>query len=217
MSEDESKHLIDTKRIHRKCVETMVHEMEPLLHDFLIHTCPYIPPSTLHALRVEYLPEMILAYLSGLHCAGYMSSREHLLQCMDLSTNIASNDRLIECFKAAQSPAYRRRGGLVAERDNASFGVLSSSAGSDGSQSVLTSRPQILRTPSAVTAAEGEIGAGDDGYGNGRLKEFVDGIAAASKAILKLNEMGGIRRSKQESKVRGNKGQTLAIWDVTED
>ena len=54
----------------------------------------------LQKIRRLYLPEMILAYMSVLHCAGHLLSREFLIESMDLTTKIAQNEELIECFKA---------------------------------------------------------------------------------------------------------------------
>lgn len=42
---------------------------------------------------------MIIGYISALHAAGRLLSREHLIQCMDIATEIAQNESLIETFK----------------------------------------------------------------------------------------------------------------------
>jgi len=43
-------------------------------------------------LRETYLPEIILAYDSVLHFAGFVLSRDNFLECMDLSAIIAAED-----------------------------------------------------------------------------------------------------------------------------
>lgn len=53
-------------------------------------------------IRNAYLPEVILAYHSVLHCAGHYLSRENLLRSMDLATLIAAEDSdVAPCFTAA--------------------------------------------------------------------------------------------------------------------
>lgn len=55
---------------------------------------------TLRAIREAYLPELVLAYNSALHSAAHLISRDHLLQSLDLATNVAENEELIRCFAA---------------------------------------------------------------------------------------------------------------------
>jgi nuclear pore complex protein Nup107 len=45
----------------------------------------------------------------------------------------------------------------------------------------------------------------------GRMSDLVDGLAMVSKAMLRLNEYDP---KKSATKKRGNKGETLRIWDL---
>ena len=52
-------------------------------------------------IRLAYLPDVVLAYISVLHHAGHALSRESLLQCMELSSLVASKDSdVLTCFLA---------------------------------------------------------------------------------------------------------------------
>lgn len=92
--------------------------MEPLLHDFLVEPGPGKQPpqwlqplyiqlthqsadtaEQLHHIRILYLPEMILAYISALYFASHALAKEHLLVVMDLATQVADNEDLIGCFQ----------------------------------------------------------------------------------------------------------------------
>lgn len=77
--------------------------MEPLLRQgFLMRE--HAPESAteddqLRKIRQAYLPEIVLAYVASLHAAGYLLSRENMLQCLDVATEIAANKDLVQCFK----------------------------------------------------------------------------------------------------------------------
>lgn len=55
---------------------------------FLISVCAEEPEFKL--LREAYLPEIILAYNSILRYSGLLVTRDHLLECMELSTVISA-------------------------------------------------------------------------------------------------------------------------------
>lgn len=164
----------ELKRAHLDILVDVIDSMEPLLKDFLEHPCPGIPAKMFCEIRVMYLPEMVIAYQSALHSAGYLQSRIHFLQCLDLAKDVAKNDSLIECVKQDLSRSLAPTSGMKGDK------------------------VQSVRE-----------GWGDDGKGNGRLKELVHGFASVSKAILILNEKGT-----NKGKLRGRNGETLAIWDV---
>jgi len=50
-------------------------------------------------IRHAYLPEIVLAYVASLHAAGHLLTRENLLKCLDVATEIAANEDLVQCFK----------------------------------------------------------------------------------------------------------------------
>lgn len=206
---------VGAKQAHRDGIDDLVNVMEPLLHNFLQSPPPYILATTLDALRIQYLPEMVIAYAACLHCAGYIQSREHLLQCLDLATNVADNERLIADFKAAPSPRYERRGHIVgeyddgkaiAEREAHERAAAANKSGNAKASSL--KRRSVSATPGQSEG--GGIEIGDDGNGKGRMKELVDGMASASKALLVINAMP---RNKAQAK-RGRHGRTTGIWDL---
>lgn len=41
-----------------------------------------------------------MGYISALHSAGHLLTREHLLQIMTVATEVADNDGMVECFTA---------------------------------------------------------------------------------------------------------------------
>ncbi len=63
-------------------------------------TGPGMSAEELKMIRDAYLPEMILAYNSALHCAAHLVTREHLLKSLDLATILAEKQTLIDCFTA---------------------------------------------------------------------------------------------------------------------
>lgn len=189
------------KKHHRQSLDALVHAMEPLLHDFLHSPPPYIPTSALEALKVQYLPEMILAYATCLHAAGYLATREHLLQCLDLATDVAANETLIDIFKRAQAPGHMRRGYIAGEWDDGAA-VAAEAAQNNGAKPTLAKRFENAR--------EG----GDDGKGTGRMKELVDAMASASKALLDLNDMQAGNGKAKERGSRRRMQRTVGIWDI---
>ena len=53
----------------------------------------------LQAIRVAYLPEVVLAYNSVLYYGGHNISRDMLLKCLDLAAIVAAEDsEVAECF-----------------------------------------------------------------------------------------------------------------------
>lgn len=55
----------------------------------------------LSAIRNFYLPEIILAYHAVLHLAGHYLTRDHLTECMDLATEVATLQELSDVLMAA--------------------------------------------------------------------------------------------------------------------
>lgn len=200
------------KKHHRQTLDALVQAMEPLLHDFLQSPPPYIPASALEALKVQYLPEMILAYAACLHAAGYLATREHLLQCLDLATDVAANEALMDVFKKAQAPGYIRRGYIVGEWDDGA-GVAAEQAKSNGLNGANGGKG---KKPTLAQRLEGAREGGDDGKGTGRMKELVDTMASASKALLDLNDRQS-GTAKAKAKERGSRRRmqrTVGIWDI---
>ncbi|KAI9722347.1 MAG: hypothetical protein M1812_001819 [Candelaria pacifica] len=90
------------RRELQRTFEDILAAVEPLLHGWLIHPMDYTEAAETEGIRNAYLPEVILAYHSVLHCAGHYLSRENLLRSMDLATVIAAEDSdLAPCFIAA--------------------------------------------------------------------------------------------------------------------
>lgn len=52
----------------------------------------------LTAIRRLYLPEIVLAYMSALHFAGCLVSRDRLLDLLDLTRLVSDNETLTDCF-----------------------------------------------------------------------------------------------------------------------
>ncbi|KHN98548.1 nuclear pore complex protein Nup107 [Metarhizium album ARSEF 1941] len=72
--------------------------MQPLLQNWLLSGIE-AGDEELKKLRQAYLPETILAYVSALHFAGTGLTRDHLLDCMELSSVIAErNSDLADVF-----------------------------------------------------------------------------------------------------------------------
>jgi len=85
----------------QKALDEVVSAVEPLLHDWLLNPMNEKEAIELREIRNAYLPDVILAYNSILHCAGHLLSRDLLLQCMQLSTIVAAQGSdLAECFVA---------------------------------------------------------------------------------------------------------------------
>ncbi|ERT00268.1 hypothetical protein HMPREF1624_03639 [Sporothrix schenckii ATCC 58251] len=64
--------------------------MKPLLKDWLLHSVDDNPDYTL--LRASYLPQVVIGYASTLQFAGTTSSRDYLLECMELAAVVAAPD-----------------------------------------------------------------------------------------------------------------------------
>ncbi|KAH9429022.1 hypothetical protein MCOR02_010435 [Pyricularia oryzae] len=62
--------------------------MKPLLKDWLLTSKNY--RKEFIQLREMYLPELVMGYASALHAAGTSSTRDYLLECMDLAAQIAA-------------------------------------------------------------------------------------------------------------------------------
>jgi hypothetical protein len=93
--------------------------MEPLLHRELADgisgqslAARSVFPSTnitsveltcnqLQQLQHTYIPELIISYVSILHSAGHLLSRENLLKCMDVATEVAQIDKIVACITKA--------------------------------------------------------------------------------------------------------------------
>ncbi|ODA76625.1 hypothetical protein RJ55_07896 [Drechmeria coniospora] len=82
-------------------VKVLKERMQPLLGGWLL-TGSDNSDEELAALRQTYLPETILAFISGLHYAGTGLSRDNLLDCMELASVIAErNSDLAQTFVKA--------------------------------------------------------------------------------------------------------------------
>ena len=56
----------------------------------------------LEDIRVTYLPEVIIAFNSVLNFAGHALTRTHLVHCMNLATQVATNPNLTQAFVASK-------------------------------------------------------------------------------------------------------------------
>ncbi|PHH91262.1 hypothetical protein CDD83_1124 [Cordyceps sp. RAO-2017] len=82
-------------------VEVMKERMQPMLDGWLL-TSIEGGDKELGELRRIYLPEAILAFVSGMHYAGTGLSRDNLLECMDLAGLVAErNSDLAQVFVKA--------------------------------------------------------------------------------------------------------------------
>ncbi|XP_044714800.1 nuclear pore protein [Hirsutella rhossiliensis] len=72
-------------------VKVMKDRMQPLLGSWLL-TSIEGGDKELRELRQVYLPEAILAFVSGLHYAGNGLSRDNLLECMELAGTVAERE-----------------------------------------------------------------------------------------------------------------------------
>ncbi|CAK7203308.1 Nucleoporin nup84 [Sporothrix eucalyptigena] len=64
--------------------------MKPLLKDWLLHSVDDDPDYAM--LRESYLPQVVIGYASTLQFAGTTSSRDYLLECMELAAVVAAPD-----------------------------------------------------------------------------------------------------------------------------
>jgi len=58
--------------------------------------------AVLEKIRITYLPQVILAFNSVLNIAGHVISRDYLVQCMELATQVATNANLTQACVAAK-------------------------------------------------------------------------------------------------------------------
>ncbi|MCJ1479588.1 Nucleoporin nup84 [Lambiella insularis] len=90
------------KKKMRAAHDTVVATMQPLLHGWLQSPRDDDEARDIQAIKVGYLPEVILAYNSVLNFGGHALSRDILLKCMDLAATVAAKDsELAEIFVAA--------------------------------------------------------------------------------------------------------------------
>ena len=84
-------------------LKDLISAMEPLLrHGFLVQeqsARAAKDDDELKKIRHAYLPEMVLAYVASLHAAGHLLTRENMLHCLDVATEIAASESLVQCFK----------------------------------------------------------------------------------------------------------------------
>lgn len=83
--------------------EAVDEAMLPILEDrLLLEPVDEAEAADLKQIRTAYIPELIIAYNTVLHAAGYLISRENLIESMDMSVTIADDkNQLAECFTAA--------------------------------------------------------------------------------------------------------------------
>lgn len=74
----------------------------------------------------------------------------------------------------------------------------------------MISRDELLTSMDLATViADEQSGLGESFVKAGRVKELVRSFAETSKIMLKLNEMGKVRKEKKQDMGRG-----LAIWEI---
>ena len=78
--------------ILKRCKEEVSEAMEPLLTSILQNPVDEHEAEDLKHIRLTYLPEIIIAYNIVLHAAGNLITRDSLLESMDLSVAIASEN-----------------------------------------------------------------------------------------------------------------------------
>ncbi|KAJ9669461.1 Nucleoporin nup84 [Coniosporium apollinis] len=90
----------DSKATLRKLFDNVRAAIEPLFSDFLTHGIDDAELTELTAIRHAYIPEILFAYLSVIHSAAQLLTREHLLLSMQLATVVAdeANSELAEAF-----------------------------------------------------------------------------------------------------------------------
>lgn len=79
-------------------LEKVHRTVDPLLGGWLLHPKDDQEAAEFVAIRTHYIPEVVLAYNSVLHFAGYVMTRDMLLQCLNLATTVASNTNLTKPF-----------------------------------------------------------------------------------------------------------------------
>lgn len=95
----------------KQCFEEVNFSMAPIVRGILLHPVDNDEAEDLNYIRNNYIAELVIAYISTLHTAGSIISREHLLDAMDLANAIAEGkgangelaetNGLEECFAQA--------------------------------------------------------------------------------------------------------------------
>jgi nuclear pore complex protein Nup107 len=87
------------KKILQAAYDDVRNTMYPLFDpDFLSKPSDEAEAVPLRNIRNHYLPECILAYNSVLYFAGHAISRTFLVECMNLSHLVATNENLTNAF-----------------------------------------------------------------------------------------------------------------------
>jgi len=87
------------KRELKLALEMVAEKSLPLFeHNWLCQPQDEMEGVLLHDLRNHYIPDCILAYNSTLFFAGHALSRTHLVECMDLAQQVATNPMLTAAF-----------------------------------------------------------------------------------------------------------------------
>jgi len=76
----------------------VVNTVEPLLGNWLQASMTDNESLEFQSIRINALPEIILAYITVLNFGGHVISREILLNIMNLATQIAARESLTNCF-----------------------------------------------------------------------------------------------------------------------
>lgn len=88
--------LKDTKKIVDQAMA------EVLKRNLLMHPVGIDEETDLRIVRREYIPEMVIAYNTVIHSAGFLVSRGQLLESMDLSVTVANDQNgLSKCILEA--------------------------------------------------------------------------------------------------------------------
>ena len=91
-----------SKRALTRCLDSVKVSTYPIFSPKFLNM-PLTPEEAtpLSKIRTFYLPEIILAYNSVLHFAGHYLTRDHLTECMELATEVATIQELSDVFMAA--------------------------------------------------------------------------------------------------------------------
>ena len=98
-------HIPSTLRNH---LEDVIASMAPIVKGILLQSTDEAEAEDLNYIRLNYVPELVIAYISVLQTAGSIISRECLLDAMDLANDVADSKNngsesngLQECFVQA--------------------------------------------------------------------------------------------------------------------
>lgn len=99
-------HIPSTLKNH---IEDVQASMAPIIKGILLQSADEEEAKDLNDIRINYIPETIIAYISVLQTAGSIISRDFLLDAMDLANDVANstdtsrseNNGLQECFVQA--------------------------------------------------------------------------------------------------------------------